>query len=280
MEPLVPQELFAKYNDDQLFAALVDVFHRQVESQPHATSLRWDRLVESFRPLVEVAWTQELVRHYEALQVHAAQVVNFPDHQKLSGAAWRFVAMNYAYPQLSGSSEHRLNTLILTELGRQVCSKKPEDNPARPGYIERLRKTNPQIEEEVFERLLDASACLDAGLHRPAIVMLGIAAEVTTIHAYRALKTLALISKNKEVEFKEQLSAIAGALENLLSLTPEQRHRVKLAFVAVESIRVLRNSAAHHGNPAPDPYAAHDQLGAACFHLPVIWTELILPNKP
>jgi hypothetical protein len=254
----VPPELFANHNEDQVFAGIIDVFNSQTEKNALAISLQWPDLVKSFRSWIdEGTWRNPTTaRHFDELQVHASSVVNFPDYRKLAGAAWRFVALNYGYPQLQGSSEHRLQYLILTALGKQVCSRKPEDNPSRPGYVERLRRANPKIEEEVFERLIDAAACLDVGLHRPAIVMLGISAEVTTARAYRTMKQLALITKTREVEFRHQIEAVVGELDNLTALVPDQRHRLRVALVAVEGIRVLRNDAAHHGNPAPDPYVA------------------------
>ena len=94
------------------------------------------------------------------------------------------------------------------------------------------------------------------------------------------MKKLALITTTKQAEFKEQVAAILGQVEHVLSLTSDQKHRLTMAFDAVESLRVLRNNAAHHGNASPDPYLAHERFGAASFHLPVVWTELILPNKP
>lgn len=274
-------ELFAKYDEAQLFEALIDVFHAKIVVNPRLRSLTWQELVVGLRDRIDVTkWNPQVQDQFEAVQGHRPQVVHFPDHMKLSGAAWRFVSQNLAYPQLAGSSEHRLHILTLTELGHQVCSKKPEDNPSRPGHLERLRTANPKIEEEVFERLIDASACLAAGLHRPAIVMLGIAAEVTTSWAYKAMKKIVLITTNKPVEFKDQVAAVQGQIDNVPTLSSDQKHRLKMAFDSIESLRVLRNNAAHHGNPSPDPFVAEDRFGSSCFHLPVVWTELILPIQP
>lgn len=143
-----------------------------------------------------------------------------------------------------------------------------------------MRLANPAIEEEVFERLLDASACLTAGLQRPSVVMVGIAAEVTTIKAYRVMRDkLTLITSKKEGEFKDQAAAIVPQIEHVPTLSNDHRHRLRMAFVAIEEIRVARNKAAHHGEPAPKPFEANDLLRAACYSLPVVWNVLIIPNS-
>lgn len=274
-------ELFSGCDETQLFDAILEVFRKQLAKNPLMVACKWDELVEALRPLAKQdGWTPPVQEHFGNLKHHHRHAVHTLDGLKLSSAAWRFVALGYGYPSFAdGSGAIRVVRLTLTKLGQQVCSRTPEDNPSRPGYLERLRPANPKIEDEVFERLIDAANCLEFGLHRPAIVMLGIAAEVTTVWAYKAMKTAGLITKSKDVEFKDQLDAIRENIDHLQQ-PPDEKHRLSMAFDAIESLRVLRNNAAHHGNPPPDPYLAQERFGSACFHLPVVWQLLIVPQLP
>ncbi len=67
--------------------------------------------------------------------------------------------------------------LLLTQAGLRFIDA-TEDHPLRPGFMDRLIARCPGLPDEVTSLLTDARRCLDAGLMRPAIVLMGVAYEV------------------------------------------------------------------------------------------------------
>jgi hypothetical protein len=127
-------------------------------------------------------------------------------------------------------------------------------------------------------RLQDGANCLEFDLYRPAVVMIGIAAEVTTYQLYKAMERLTFVS-GKHDEFAQRLEAVRKE-QGRLTLQPDEKRRLSMALDMIESARVMRNNAAHSGNRSPDPFLARERFGAACFHLPVVWEIVIVPNLP
>ncbi len=272
------QELFEQLSEAQVFDELVVIMHARLAKAAYAKDLDWEVIVNGLADRVgRRGWTSFQKEEFNRLRRNESRS---NDYTKVAAAVWRFVNRGWAYPTFVGghSSGPRAGGLRLTALGEQVCSVRPDDSPSRLGFFERLRGENTGVDEEVFERLIDASACLDSGLARPAVVMLGVAAEVTTAQAFRTVRTLNL-TKAKEPEFKEQLVAIVAAIDSVAGLNSEQKHRLHMACVSIETIRVLRNNASHHGNPNPESLLVHDQITSACIHLPLVWRHLILPNR-
>ena len=69
--------------------------------------------------------------------------------------------------------------LRLTERGaRMLDDPDPDDNPMVPGCLDRIRLRCPDLPDGVLALLADGRACLDVGLLRPAVVMMGVAYEL------------------------------------------------------------------------------------------------------
>lgn len=201
------------------------------------------------------------------------------DGNKVAAAAWRLVTSGLGHPRFSsdnGFGQASLVSVVLTARGIARLSHAAPDGPGRPGHLARLMTKHPDIAEEVFARLQDAQACLDAELHRPAIVMLGIAAEVTTDAAHRACAVLGL-AKGTMANFRDGVATVQAALQHMPE--SEDRHRLRMALDAIETVRGQRNDAAHPGHDVPDHAVVLERFGSMCLHLPVVWEALVLPNR-
>lgn len=273
------RELLDQFSEAEVFDELLVIVHEQLVKPPCSPCFDWETILNGLvNRTGRQGWTSFQMQHFERLRSNEP---GSHDHGKVVAAVWRLVNRGWACPDFSGGQfrQPRVSGFRLTAHGMHVCLAKPDDSPSRLGFFDRLRAAHAGVDEEVFERLIDATACLDAGLARPAVVMLGIAAEVTTTHAFRVMRTKGL-TKAKEPEFKEQLVAVVDGINHVDGLTSEQKHRLHMACVSIEAIRVFRNNAAHQGNPNPESLLVQEQITSACLHLPVVWRELILPNKP
>jgi hypothetical protein len=77
-------------------------------------------------------------------------------------------------------------TLRLTRAGVRLLGLE-EDHPLLPGFVERIGARCPGLPHGVLALLGDARTCLDHGLMRPAIVLLGVAYEVAVESVVDAL---------------------------------------------------------------------------------------------
>jgi len=203
-----------------------------------------------------------------------------PALHKAYSAAWTLIGRGVIYPHLVGDQGHPMR-LHVTEKGVQVLAAR-QDAPHRAGFLKRLWERLPRIEDEVFTRLQDAQDCLDADLFRPAIVMIGIAAEVTIKAAYKTMAQLSLV-RGEASQLKDMLVEVHaqhGALRDGDASRSDRVHRIKMALAFVETVRTQRNDAAHPGNPSPDGAIVRAQFTSACLHLPVVWELLVIPNLP
>ena len=271
------------YTEDHIFDALLRVFAQRLLSQknPPFTQCGWPALLEFTAQELTPRDSGAKYKFGQMYQSQRYEHVWNPDNQKMLAAAWRFVTEGAARPLLGvdGDRHAKLDGLVFTSKGLDRLRRVLPDGPGRPGYLRRLMAANPKIDEQVFARLQDAQACLDANLHRPAIVMMGIAAEVTTEAAYGVLNAIPNAPRGKARKFREQLDLIRKAVPHMKD-GDEEKHRLQSALDAIETVRVLRNDAAHPGEDVPDHYVATDRFGSMCLHIPVVWDLLVLPNRP
>jgi hypothetical protein len=281
MAPGDPSFLDA-YTEDQVFDGLLRAFAQRLASQknPQFTRCSWAAVLELTAHELTPKDAGAKYRFNQMYEYQRHQHVWNSDNQKMIAAAWRFVLEGTARPILGvdGDRQAKLDGLIFTSKGLDRLRRVLPDGPGRPGYLSRITKANPEVDEQVFARLQDAQACLDANLHRPAIVMMGIAAEVTTEAAYGVLSAIPNAPKARARKFREQLDLVRKAVPHMQN-GAEEKHRLLCALDAIETVRVLRNDAAHPGEDVPDHYVATDRFGSMCLHLPVVWNILVRPNR-
>jgi hypothetical protein len=163
--------------------------------------------------------------------------------------------------------------LSLTDYGIGVLNSL-DDHPFAPEFLRRLQRRCPDLPEEVFPQLEDAHACLQAGLLRPAVVLLGLAYEIVIERRLNSLAVIAL-TNTKEVQradAKVRIDMLRKVLDRL-ALTEEQLRRARSAVDFAEHLRTRRNDGAHPKPtyPLDDRSEIEELIISAGRHLPALW---------
>jgi hypothetical protein len=160
-------------------------------------------------PVLEFVWW--MVRAGLAMALPAGQHKGYPVSYTLTSAGARF---------LDSAGEH----------------------PLAPGFLERLQARWPNIPDAAFALLLDANACLEAGLVRPAVTLLGVAYENVVEHALRTAGCGESVVNNarawRRIELLRELIAKG-------ELNKEERTAALRACDFADHLRMRRNDAAH-----------------------------------
>lgn len=196
-----------------------------------------------------------------------AGVVEFLNWFVRAGLAWPLGARTNAFPI----------TLHLTRYGARFLGT-PEDHPLLPGFVERVAARCPGLPGEVLSLLSDARECLDHGLMRPAIVLMGVAYEVAVENVVDALVTrkalpAVVADKNAAVRIREVNAAIDTVMPGS---TPQERDDCFAAHAAynfADALRRRRNDASHT-TPTygfEDREEVEELVVSAGRHLPNLW---------
>jgi hypothetical protein len=141
------------------------------------------------------------------------------------------------------------HTLRLTRAGRRFLQSS-EDHPLLPGFLERTADRCPGLPSDVLSLMADARECLDHGLMRPAVVLLGVAYEVAVEHVAQSLVGRGVLDASiLEKSASKRIEAIRSQIETLLpgNRGPEKddRREVEDAYVFADQLRRRRNDASH-----------------------------------
>lgn len=199
-----------------------------------------------------------------------------PDNAALLTVLWRLIGDGVVYPRLREQRDGYtacIEYVALTPRGQRVVAGN-NDHPLRPGYIERLRARAPRMSDDVLMRLADAASCLEHGLLRASVVMVGLAVEETITEAHETLARRGTIATPRARMARDRLAEVEGAI----AVWPnnDERHRLRLAIVSAENIRTERNRASHPGERFEDALLVEELLVSASRQLPV-FSELIVP---
>lgn len=112
------------------------------------------------------------------------------------------------------------------------------EHPLRPGTVERLWAQFGDDHEDSLARLEDAITCLEAGLYRAAVVLLGLSYEelVKLLHERLDPKAKAYNALDRQKQVRKRV-------ENAPNSEPKER--ALAALNVADSIREERNDAAH-----------------------------------
>lgn len=147
-------------------------------------------------------------------------------------------------------------TWILTPLGRRRLA---TDHPCRPGALGRLQETYRDTRlEDAVARFVDAQECVEHGLLRPAVVLLGLAYEELMVGLHAKV-----CPKKKARNASERQEQVRKALESLSATTNgdrETRMRALTALNVADDIRTRRNDAAHAASSTFDPVEVDELL--------------------
>jgi hypothetical protein len=160
----------------------------------------------------------------------------------------------------------------LTEAGVRLLEG-DDDHPVLPGFVERVVARCSSLPGEVSVHLVDARACLDHGLLRPAVSLLGLAYEAAEDAAIDYLGKAGKLRVPSGANAAKKISAVKAAIPTLIS-DLEQRGAAAAAWDFADQLRARRNHASHP-NAWPDfsdPTEVHEFIVSAGRHLPGLWS--------
>jgi hypothetical protein len=184
---------------------------------------------------------------------------------------WWLVRAGYAVPLLG--SKALPEALEITAAGATFLSAPAGDHPLLPGFIDRLRQRCAGLPEETLLHLRDAKACLEHGLHRPAIVLIAAAYEVALERLGDQLMQAGKLKRSFEsAKPWERINLLKNALPNL-GLPVDDRAQVARALDYAHKLRERRGDAATSAPIYPFDQTAEleEFLISACRHLPSLW---------
>lgn len=187
---------------------------------------------------------------------------------------WWFVRVGLAIP-LTGPATSFPSTFRLTRAGVRFFEENEEDHPLLPAFFTRVIERCPGIPEGVVSLLLDARACLDRGLMRPAVVLMGVAFEVTVEAVDEEFVKKAIFTDAApNLSTAGRLGRIEGKLDSLFAKhEKDMRAAAKAACDFAHDLRRRRNDAAHaHSEYGFDDRAESEELlVSAGRRLPALW---------
>ncbi len=166
----------------------------------------------------------------------------------------------------------------LTRRGVALVDSDRDDDPLLPGYLDRIQARCPGVPDGVVALLVDARACMDHALLRPAVVLMGVAYELVVEDAVDALITKNLLAANtadqKPAERIRRIKAlIASPAVNVILKTPDERTASAAAYDFADVLRMRRNEAAHTRPKHDFEHVGETEefLTSAGRHLPALW---------
>jgi hypothetical protein len=225
------------------------------------------------------AWQTSTQRSFKT---NPNSVEEHPDTRKLLSALWSLVGQGLLLPRLKNEGDVSvIYRVSLTEAGERVVSK-GDEHPRHPGFIKRFRAAAPTATGAVVAHLEDALSCLEADVLRPALMMLGLANEVTIRITHAALAHQTKVSAaGPMAKARDLLADIDGVAKAWAGGkgggVKDEEHRLKLAAGTLEAIRDERNNAAHPGRKVTDGAHVEGLLMLGAQHLPVLWEVMVKP---
>ena len=184
-----------------------------------------------------------------------------------------FVRVGFAWPLGALANQYPI-TLHLTEAGVRFLSGPDPDHPLLPDFVERMVKRCSGLPVDVQSLLIDARSCLDHGLTRPAIVLLGVAYEMAVEAIVESLvKKGALAAGTEDAKPWKRIDAVKGVVDTVLTKGSEEAHAAHAACGFAHDLRRRRNDASHT-TPTydfTDRAEVEEWLASAGRNLPPLW---------
>ena len=203
-------------------------------------------------------------------------VVEFASWLVSTGCAIPLVVM------MGGGSIGIPSAYWLTDRGLALADAKDEAHPLLPRFVERILERCPGLPLDVVGLLTDARACMDHGLLRPAIAVMGVAYEAAVDAVVQHLCARAtlpawLLDRGAAVridELRKAASKIFPAKDQR-----EERGALERACNFADHLRARRNDASHvRGRHGFDDRAEVEEiLVSAGRYLPDLWAPMLLP---
>lgn len=162
----------------------------------------------------------------------------------------------------------------LTDAGFAFLDAKEGEHPLQPGWPDRVLRRCPDLPEGVIALLLDARACMDNSLLRPAIVLMGVAYEVAIEHVADHLVTKRYLDKKVlQGQAAPRLEKVKDVIDQVVTNSDDKR-TAHAAYEFAEQLRRRRNDGAHT-RPRygfEDRQEVEEFIVSAARHLPGLWS--------
>jgi hypothetical protein len=235
-----------------------DHFLRQV-----VPLLTKDRTVKEPSMVADALWKQISQRWAQPLVDFSAWLVG-------AGLA---IALRY-----DGSGSEYAPGFRLTTAGEGLLIA-TDDHPLLPEFVERVVVRCPGLPEEVGAHLVDARACVDRGLGRPAVSLLGLAFEAAEDAAIEYLERNTGFQPPKNAKAKQRIAAVVKHIPKLFpgDSDRDKESRAIAAWDFADRLRDRRNQASHPRNfpDFSDLTEVHEFIVSAGRHLPGLWSVRI-----
>jgi hypothetical protein len=149
-----------------------------------------------------------------------------------------------------------------------------EDHPLLPDFVDRVVARCPGLPEEVPVHLVDARACLDVGLRRPAVSLMGLAYEAAENEAIEFLEKNRGLVLKKDARAAQRIAAVLKLVPQLFGGDLDRQGRARAAWEFADQLRDRRNHASHP-KAYPDFGDADEVqefLVSAGRNLPALWS--------
>jgi hypothetical protein len=148
-----------------------------------------------------------------------------------------------------------------------------DDHPLLPGFLARVAARCPGLPEEGIEPFLDAYACLERGLARPAIVLLGVGYEAFVERVLTVLIARSHIAGDVLDKGAAKRIEAIRALVPSVAADKDERFGVLHALDFADRLRERRNDGSHTSPrfPFDDIGEVEELMTSAGRHLPALW---------
>lgn len=208
--------------------------------------------------------------------------VREPFMQPILETVWTLIRAGVLIPSGWGGSVTILVLVTVTDAGLKFLDNL-NDHPLSPSFVARLRTRYSDLPEAVLVLLEDTRACLDAGLLRPAVVLLGVAFETAVEKVLDALEVKAIkpAVDFKKLEAGKRIDQLKKALD-VLDLKSDERGAAVAVVDYANALRLRRNDASHTTPKFPfdDLEEIEELIVSAGRHLPTLWAISKASLKP
>lgn len=277
------QEYLDGVTERQVREALVEGIEFLRTRSRDQVTFEYKQLVGQVARVLVPGQSVDATRDWDQCQVFLPETAPGAEHEsgdnrKLLSSIWGLIASGLLFPRLNSLRNgfpHALYKLTLTEKGERVLSNGGE-HPLHPGFISRFRTKAPTASDAVVAHLEDAVSCLENGLLRPSLMMLGLANEETVRVSHAALRHQGKVQAAPTLAKTRDL---LSSIELIVRGWPgkEEQHRLSLALAAAEVVRVERNDAAHPGKKVTDEPHIEHLLSLVAHHCATLWEVLVKP---
>lgn len=185
---------------------------------------------------------------------------------------WWLIRTGRAVPVSKTRDE--IVALDLTDTGVALAVSEPGEHPLAPGFFQRIRDRCPGLPDAVLLHIEDVRSCLEHGLLRPAVMMLGLAFEAAVEGALRELADNGINVGNVDRQGAAQrINSLRAAIARV-NLDRDDTYAAGRACDFADDLRRRRNDGSHTDPhfPFEDADEVEEMIVSAGRALPLLWS--------